>query len=216
MILNLIDIEHWNRKPYYEHYLNYVRCTYSMTVNLDITNLLEEIKRQQLKFYPVVIYMITTIVNKRKEFRTSLNENGELGYCEVIHPCYTIFHKDDESFSNIWTEYDKDFLVFYKSYCNDMEKYGYIKQFSAKDNVPENIFPISCIPWVSFTGFNLNIYTDENFLLPIFTIGRYFKQEEKMLIPISIQVHHAVCDGYHVSRFINDMQELAMDYEQWI
>ena len=160
--------------------------------------------------------MITTIVNKYKEFRTSFNENGELGYWEVISPCYTIFHKDDESFSNIWTEYNKDFLIFYKNYCNDIEKYGDIKQFSAKDNVPEDTLPISCIPWVSFTGFNLNIYTDENFLLPVFTIGRYFKQEERMLIPISIQVHHAVCDGYHVSRFINDVQELAMDYEQWI
>ena len=43
MKFNLIDIEDWNRKPYFEHYLNAVRCTYSMTANLEITSLLREI-----------------------------------------------------------------------------------------------------------------------------------------------------------------------------
>ena len=26
-------------------------------------------------------------------------------------------------------------------------------------------------------------------------------------IPFSVQVHHAVCDGYHASCFINDLQD---------
>lgn len=30
-------------------------------------------------------------------------------------------------------------------------------------------------------------------------------------IPLSIQVHHAVCDGFHVCRFINELQELLKD-----
>lgn len=35
----VIDIASWPRREYFEHYMNAVPCTYSMTVRLDITNL---------------------------------------------------------------------------------------------------------------------------------------------------------------------------------
>ncbi len=88
--------------------------------------------------------------------------------------------------------------------------------FEPKLNESANTFPISCIPWVSFTGFNLNIQDDGTYLTPIFTFGKYFEQNNKTFIPISIQVHHAVCDGYHTSRFINEVQELASDFQTWL
>jgi chloramphenicol O-acetyltransferase type A len=37
-----------------------------------------------------------------------------------------------------------------------------------------------------------------------------------VFIPISIQAHHAICDGYHSSRFINEMQELAFNFQVWL
>ncbi|MBM7868647.1 chloramphenicol O-acetyltransferase type A [Clostridium pascui] len=216
MKFNLIDTEHWNRKPYFEHYLNSVRCTYSMTANIEITNLLNDIKLKKLKLYPTLIYIIATVVNNHKEFRTCFDEKGNLGYWDSMSPSYTIFHKDNETFSSIWTEYDKSFSCFYNKYLDDIKNYGDIMSFTPKLNEPMNTFPISCIPWVSFTGFNLNIYNDGTYLVPIFTIGKYFKQDDKILIPMSIQVHHAVCDGYHASRFINEVQELALNCQPWL
>jgi chloramphenicol O-acetyltransferase type A len=214
MGFNLIDIERWDRKPYFEHYLNDVTCTYSMTANIEITDLLQETKRSKLKLYPVLIYILAAAVNQYREFRTCFDRNGKLGYWDSMNPCYTIFHKDSEAFSNIWTEYNESFPSFYAAYLDDMNNYGDVEKFDPKPNEILNTFPVSCIPWVSFTGFNLNI-DGENYLLPIFTIGKYFEQNNKILIPISIQVHHAVCDGYHIGRFINEVQRLASNI-QWL
>lgn len=77
--------------------------------------------------------------------------------------------------------------------------------------MPKNIFSVSSIPWTTFTGFNLNVYTDGSYLRPIFTFGKCFEQDGKTLLPLSVQVHHAVCDGFHVSRFIDDFQKLVND-----
>ncbi len=86
-----------------------------------------------------------------------------------------------------------------------------------KGNQPPNSFPVSTIPWTTFTGFNLNIINEGDFLLPIITWGKYFSSEgNSVLIPISVQVHHAVCDGYHASQFINDLQELAFSCQTWL
>ena len=43
-----------------------------------------------------------------------------------------------------------------------------------------------------------------------------------MRLPLAVQVHHAVCDGYHLSRFMNGLQtwmdafpqELEQEIEQ--
>ena len=83
-----------------------------------------------------------------------------------------------------------------------------MKEINPKPGLPENVFPISSLPWTTFTGFNLNITSDGTYLFPIFTFGKYFIRGKKTLIPLSVQVHHAVCDGFHVSRFINDLQSV--------
>jgi chloramphenicol O-acetyltransferase type A len=216
MKFNLIDIEKWDRKPYFEHYLNQVTCTFSLTTNINITALLKTLHEKKIKLYPTFIYMVTKTVNSQVEFRTCFNKEGKLGYWERMTPNFTIFHNDNKTFSSIWTEFANDFHIFYENYQDDMKLYGDVKGFFVKEHEPMNTFPISSIPWISFTGFNLNIYNDGKYLLPIITGGKYFKQAGQTLLPISLQVHHAVCDGYHASNFINEVQKLANNYEDWL
>lgn len=211
-----IDIENWSRKSYFEHYLRKVRCTYSMTANIEITGLLSELKRKGIKLYPALIHMITTVVNCHSEFRTCFDFEGRLGYWDSMSPSFTIFHDDDKTFSSIWTLYGEEFDSFYSRYLDDMKKYGSVKQFAAKANEPPNTFPISSIPWVSFTGFNLNVYNEGTYLLPIFTIGKYFRNGEQILLPISGQFHHAVCDGYHAGVLYNELQLRADACKEWL
>lgn len=199
-----IDRENWMRKEYFEHYFANIPCTYSMTVKLDITRIIETNK----KLYPSMLYCIATIVNRHPEFRTAFNDKGELGIYSEMIPSYTVFHKDTETFSNLWTDYNPDFEVFFRSYEKDMLQFGNQKGMIGKPDVPPNVFTVSMIPWSSFEGFNLNLQKGYNYLIPIFTIGRYSQENGKIKIPLAIQVHHAVCDGFHACRFVNELQDL--------
>ncbi|CAG7652226.1 type A chloramphenicol O-acetyltransferase [Paenibacillus allorhizosphaerae] len=211
-----IDVNSWGRKPYFEHYLNNVRCTYSMTANVDITLLLAVLKNKGVKLYPAMIHMITTVVNRHREFRTCFNAEGRLGYWDNMSPSFTIFHDENKTFSTVWTPFCDEFDAFYTRYIADLEMYGNVMQFAAKTNEPPNSFPISCIPWVSFTGFNLNVYAEGTYLLPIFTIGKYVKQDNQIQLPLSVQLHHAVCDGYHAGVMFQELQQRADQCEEWL
>lgn len=193
----------WKREEYFNHYLSNIPCTYSMTVKLDITQL----HHQKLKLYPTLLYLITTIVNRHEEFRTALNDKGEVGIYKTLSPCYTIFHKETETFSNIWTPYNESYTTFFTDYKKDIQEYGSIEHLIAKPNIPENTFPVSMIPWCNFDAFNLNLQKGYQYLLPIFTIGKYESINGRFILPLSIQVHHAVCDGFHLSRFIHELQQ---------
>lgn len=45
----------------------------------------------------------------------------------------------------------------------------------------------------------------------MFTMGNYYQQDEKVLLPVAIQIHHSVCDGFHVARLFNELQEMCDD-----
>lgn len=182
-----------------------------MAVNLNITKLISEIKEHHLKLFPTILYGISCIVNCHSEFRMDLDEDGNIGFYESSNPCYAIFHIESETFTNVWTKYNSDFDIFCQNYYRDMQKY----RNNIQDSKPldgKNIFNVSCIPWTSFIGFNLNLQKGYAYYLPIFTIGKYFTSEKNILLPVAVQVHHAVCDGFHTARFINELQEWADSY----
>ena len=208
MEFRTIDKDDWERKEYFSHYFLDFPCTYSMSTKLDITKL----KNAKCKLYPTMLYWITKIVNKHREFRMSLDKNGQLGFFDKVLPCYTVFHKDTETFSNIWTEYFDDYSAFCMAYENDLKKYGTIHSMFAKPDRPDNSFPVSMIPWTSFDGFNLNLKKGHHYILPIFTIGKFYKKNSTYRLPFSIHVHHAVCDGFHVCRFVNELQDCLLMY----
>ncbi|PEO65673.1 hypothetical protein COI41_07800 [Bacillus toyonensis] len=53
MKFHVIDRENWNREQYVEHYLK-LKCSFSMTANVDITMMLEKIHQKEIKFYPAL------------------------------------------------------------------------------------------------------------------------------------------------------------------
>lgn len=199
-----IQLDGLARREHFEHYRSQVPCTYSMTTKLDITALVEE----KVRLYPAMLYLLTRAVNRFPEFRMDFDSEGKLGVYSEMHPCYTIFHRDSETFSNLWTEYTEDYPAFCRAYERDLEQFGSNKSMMAKPGVPVNTFPVSMIPWESFDGFNLNLEKGYGYLLPIFTMGRYTRDNGRYLLPLSIQVNHAVCDGFHVCRFISALREM--------
>lgn len=199
----IINRENWSRKDYFDHYYSELPCTYSMSVKLDIT----AIKKAGYKLYPTLLYFITKVVNEHSEFRMSFDENDNLGFFGQMLPCYTVFHKGTSTFSNLWTEDTQDYATFCKAYDRDIEEFGSIEKMMAKPNPPKNNFPVSMIPWTSFDGFNLNLQKGYRYLLPIFTIGKFYEENGTYQLPFVVQVHHAVCDGFHVCRFINELQQ---------
>lgn len=199
-----LDLKTWDRTEYFTHYLSDVPCTYSMGFKLNVS----KAKQRPQKLYPLLLHSIATIVNRHEEFRTALNAQGVPGVYDQMHPSYTIFHRDNQTFSSLWTEYTSDLSDFCAAYEQDLSVYGSVHKLEAKPNPPENVFPVSMVPWYSFESFNLNLQKGYDYLIPIFTLGKYYEENGALLMPLSLQVHHSVCDGFHVCRFVEELQAL--------
>ncbi len=201
MLFRPIDLSRWERREYYEHFTKDVVCTYSTTVNIDITPLKDQ------RLYPAMIWLLTRTVNQFPQFRTALGENGP-GIYERMNPAYTVFNKEEKNFSRMWAYYHDDYGMFLDEYQSNEMAYTPSRKFSARPKAPANTFDISMIPWFTFTAFDINVYDEGKYMLPIFTMGKFFENGGKRMLPLAIQVHHAVCDGYHVGLFVETLQDM--------
>ncbi len=198
MSFKKIDMENWNRTNLYTHFMVNNPCTYSMTVDIDVTKMLAGIKLKGLKFFPVFLYALSCVVNKTDQFKMDIDKEGNLGMHEVCNPSFSLLEEGMPHFENKSIGHSEDFETFYNDYIN-------------KNYIPDdkNIFNVSCISWAHFTSFNLNIKNDADYLRPIFTMGKYKTSNGISNMPLAIQVHHAVCDGEHISKFVIDLQDFV-------
>ena len=80
-----------------------------------------------------------------------------------------------------------------------------INEISGLENM--NKINITCIPWITFSNFKDAIDFNEKSSKPKICWGRYYLEEDKYLIDISLLVNHAFQDGYHMGLFFNKSQQ---------
>jgi chloramphenicol O-acetyltransferase type A len=211
-----IDMETWPRREHYHYYQEKIRTCYQVNVEIDVTKVVKRCKKKGFRFYPVMLYAIMRAINNNQEFRMALDEEGALGYYDVCHPSYTIFHEDDKTFSDIWTNYDADFGRFYPAVVEDMEACKDRKGIKAKDGKPAACTPISCAPWIHYTSISHDTPGPNHVYFPIITFGKYEKKDGKWLLPFSVYVNHSIADGYHTSKLILEIQEHCRSCKTWM
>ena len=209
--ISWINLEEWARKTHFESFTKHSKCIIHASCHLEVDILHDFCKNSGLRFYPMMVLLVTEIANRISEFRITLSEARLPGVWNFVSPVYTVWHDDDNTFSSICTEYDDNRNKFYQAILCDMERYKDVKGHIVTQ-VPPNILPISCIPDLNFSSFTIqpcgeSVYGES--VAPTVIWGKFFRHEGKLLMPVSISVHHAAADGYHVSQFFNQLQELC-------
>ena len=179
-----------------------------MTLQLDVTEFRRALPDARRKTYPAQIWAIATVVNRHDEFRMAVDDLGRPAVWETVHPAFTVFNPERETFAAVWTPYDPDFSPFHERVVDLLREHRSATSMFPQGDLPEDVFDISSLPWMHFTGFNLDIVEGHRHYLPIVTLGRFDERDGRTHMPIAVQIHHAVADGFHVARLARELQDL--------
>lgn len=177
----------------------------SITSDIDVTDFVAFCKEYGLNFYSSLVCLVTQVVNRSEHFRLGYNEDGELVLWNHISPYYTDFLKDTKEFITIITPYSADFRLFYENIQKD-RKYSVDNRVLRAEITTPNIFGISSVPWINYSSVSFENYDQSTSLSPIITWGKYVFKEGKLKLPLSLQMHHAACDGYDMAQFFLDVE----------
>jgi chloramphenicol O-acetyltransferase type A len=200
----IISIQDTNRKEHFLYFKNIGYPYVGLTVNLDITHFLQNLKATGNPFYLSFLYRVVNAANAIPEFRRRIENDGivEYDYCKASN----VILKNDNSFAYCTLDCSKPFSVFLTEGRESIERAKDKGNIQENDDV-ESLFFISCIPWVSYTSITQAVPfpPDSN---PRFTWGKYMQQNNQTLIPVSVLAHHALIDGFHISQFFIKLESL--------
>lgn len=211
-----INMKNWPMAQAYHYYSQMAPTTYTVNVTMDVTILRQTLKSKGYKFFPAYLYLVTKAINKQQELRIAV-QNGVLGYWDHLTPLYPQFHEDDKTTSLLWTEYDSCFGTFYNRYIEDTRQHGNSHGILSSKGLPlPNAYVISCIPWFTFNSFSLHNHGIKDYYFPSFEAGGFTEADGKITMPLSVTVHHATTDGYHLKVFFEELQRTMNNPQEWL
>lgn len=205
------DVENWNRKAQYQFFKTYDDPFFNITANLEVTNLYKYCKQNHLSFSLACTYVALKCANEITEFKLRF-KNDKVYLFDSINIGSTILN-DDLTFSFC------DFLFL--PCISEFDANGKIVLENHKKGIVFNeqedqlgIIHCSTIPWISFTGFKHARNGNEGLKgIPKVVFGKMFKENEIQKIPFSVEVHHALMDGYHVGLLYEKMQKFINELD---
>lgn len=210
-----IDLATWTRAEAFTHYRTGVPCTYAITVEVDVTALTAALRASSCKTYAAQAWALANVVNRHPEFRLTLDADGRPATWPVLHPSFTVFNPARETFAAVWTPFEEEFTAFNSRMAELLAQHRDATSMFPQGELPPDTFDISSLPWTSFTAFDLHIRSAWEHFLPIFTLGQHVERDGRTLLPLTVQVHHAAADGFHVARLVNDLRELVAEPD-WV
>lgn len=199
-----IDVENWKRKDTYNFFKDFEDPFFNITAHLDVTGLYSFCKAKDLSFSLVNLFYSLETANEIKEFRIRLRDEKLIEF-EKVEAIQTILN-DDETFSFCYFELKPDVFSFNGAGKIAVEKYKKLHTFDVEAERIDLIY-YSVIPWISFTSFKHASRFDNKQTVPRIVFGKMFEDGRKKKIPLSVEVHHAIMDGFHVGKFFNRLQE---------
>lgn len=199
-----IDMHTWSRRDHFRLFSGFNHPHFSMCVNMDVTALYPFVKRNGYSLTVAVVYVISRASNAIPEFRQRIRGDQVVEH-EIVNPSFSILI-DKDLFSFCAVAYVEDFSEFARKAEKNIAD---VKAHPDLVNNPEkdNVLYMSPIPWVSFTSFNHPMQLHPTDSVPRFAWGKYFKENDTLKMPLSVQGHHAVMDGIHMGRFYETVQE---------
>ncbi|MGH9907384.1 MAG: CatA-like O-acetyltransferase, partial [Pyrinomonadaceae bacterium] len=196
-----LDVNSWARRDLFEFFRVYTNPYFNICTRVDVTGLLEFLReRQKTSVSLTYQYLALRAANEIEPFRYRLKDDRVFVH-DVIHGA-TIVMKPDESFNFAYFNYQDDFEKF-------LLDVGRVTQEARRDGASfspspnDDLIHFTVLPWISFTSFAHARNQGRADSVPKIAFGKFSKENGRILLPTSVEVHHALMDGLHVGRLLS-------------
>ena len=198
------------RQKHFDFFHNMKSPHFSVCANVDISGFRAFVKKEALSFNTAMVYLVCKTANSIREFRHRIRD-GEVVEHDLVHPSFTVPTGIADVFSFCYVDYQPDFASFIKAAS---ERIALMQTEPSIEDEPgrDDYLFLSSFPWASFTSVQHPMPLGEMDSVPRIVWGKFFAANGKIMMPLSVQAHHAVVDGSHLGLYFQRFQELADEY----
>ncbi len=203
MYMQKVDMNTYPRKAHFDYFRAMGYPYVGLTSNVDITQVVGKARERGHSSFLYLLYAAGNAANSVKEFRQRIDGDGIVEY-EFCRTSHTVM-KTDGTYAYCEADPTLGFERFMEETARNQEKVlasGGLEE----ESDPNSLFFISCLPWVSYTSLiqPVPFPADSN---PRITWGKYFTEEGRLMLPVSVLAHHALIDGRQIADFYESLSQ---------
>lgn len=206
-IYRVVDEKCWERAMHCMIFRNSIEPAFCVTFEVDITNFLQKIKKQNFSFTIAMVYAVCKCANEIEAFRYRFLD-GTIVLYDKIDTAFTYLNQDTQLFK-----------VVNVPMQNKIEEYVELAAKTAREQkeyftepLGNDVFQCSPMPWITYTHISHTNSGKKDNATPLFDWGKYYKKNGTFFMPISVQAHHSFVDGIHIGKFADGLQKYMDEY----
>ena len=201
-----LDLATWPRRELFEFYRDFDKPYFNICTRLDVTELVKELRNHPgVSVALTYHYFALKAANEIEQFRYRLR-NGQVLIHDVINGGTTLMLPND-TFTLVYFDYFDTFTEFIDHAQHAVEQMKNDPVFQPRHDDDARIH-CTTIPWISFTSFSHARNWRREDSVPKISFGKFIRENDRTLMPFSVEVHHALVDGLHVGRYVARMEEM--------
>ena len=204
-MMKKIDIENWNRREHFEFFSKMTSPYFGIVTEVDCSKAYAHCKENGYSFFAYYLFKSMKAVNSVEELKLRIVDQNVVLFDE-IHAGTTI-GRSDGTFGFAFVNFSKDFASFNLELQSEIAAVNNSTGLRLNnDDIKKNLIRHSTFPWHKFTALLHPTNFDKTESVPKITFGKFFVQNDQKLLPISIEAHHGLVDGLHLSMYLNEFQ----------
>jgi chloramphenicol O-acetyltransferase type A len=209
-----LDVANWSRRELFEFFSGYTNPYFNVCARVDVTGLVALARsRPGVRVSLALHYFALRVANEVEPFRYRLKDGGVFVY-DVTHGGTTVL-LPNESFAFAYFDYRPDFGEFVAGAGSAVDA---VREGSGplRPTMRDDVIYFTSLPWITFTSFAHARKQGRGDSIPRIVFGKFAEEGRRLMLPISVEVHHALMDGLHVGRFLNRLQEALAEPELFV
>jgi chloramphenicol O-acetyltransferase type A len=215
-----LDLSTWPRRDAFEFFRHFDKPFFNVCVRLDVSPLKAALAQWPGIGLSLACYHVALrLANRHTPFRLRL-EQGRVRVHDEVHGSTTVLRDDGESFFFADLVHCPDFSAFCAQATAAIDAARTRRgAFEPKPDESAVVY-FTTLPWLHFTSFSharrwaRDGQRDDS--IPRFAFGRAERDSARLWLPMSVEVHHALMDGVHVGRFVQDFEAMLAEPRAWL
>jgi chloramphenicol O-acetyltransferase type A len=214
-----LDLATWPRREAFEYFRAFDKPYFNVCVRVDAAPLKAAVKALGIGSFALAYHFIALrLANQIEPFRYRLRE-GQVHILDAVGGGATVL-RDDDSFGFAYLPHTTDWAQFAASGSAAIAA-ARQRQAGFEPRVGfDELIHFTTLPWLHFSSFSHARNWGREDSIPKISFGRADVDStaggSRLWLPVSVEVHHALMDGLHVGRYVQQLEAAMAEPLAWL
>lgn len=197
-----LDLATWKHREHFEHFAGFNQPFFSLCADVDVTAAWALTRGAAApSFFVLSLYAASRAANIVEAMRTRVRDGRPWVHERVA--ISTTVRRADETFGYARIEPIEGLPAFADHAQQVIDAVSAARGLT-EPNVDDDVVYHSTLPWLRFTSFS-NAMAGRD-AIPRVVFGKCVPSGDRMVMPVALEVHHAVVHGLDAARFYDKLQ----------